>query len=111
MWQGPHAGFPESGKQILIRFKNGYGVSVVQFAYPPITPGKLYGSYGVNEGKYELAVTKYNGENIREFELCYDTEITDDVIGHLSEEEVIEYVKKVSELCLLQPNKSKEDSK
>jgi hypothetical protein len=98
-WQGPHMSFPETGKQILIRFDNDYGVSIVQFACPPFIQGQpLYGSYGVDKGLYELAVTKYVGEKITDLNLCYSTPITDNVIGNLSEEEVVEIVKKVSEL-------------
>ncbi len=99
-WAGPHQVYPEIGKQILIRFDNGYGVSVVQFycplpSYHPMI--ELSGSYGVNEGLYELAVVKFEREgDIRNFEICYDTPIADDVMRYLSEQDVIETAIQVS---------------
>lgn len=62
-------------------FDNGYGVSVI----------KHDGSYGGKQGLYELAVLK-------EGDICYDTEITNDVIGHLTPESVTEIMIKVQEL-------------
>ena len=62
-------------------FDNGYGVSVV----------KHDGSYGGKQGLYELAVLKGG-------DICYDTEITNDVIGHLTPESVTEIMIKVQEL-------------
>jgi hypothetical protein len=44
------------------------------------------GSYGYDEGLWELGVIRYtNGDN---YLLDYDTGITDDVIGHQTEEEI-----------------------
>ena len=62
-------------------FDNGYGVSVI----------KHDGSYGGKQGLYELAVLK-------DGDLCYDTEITNNVIGHLTPESVTEIMIKVQEL-------------
>lgn len=62
-------------------FDNGYGVSVV----------KHDGSYGGKQGLYELAVLK-------EGDICYETEITNDVIGYLTPESVTEIMIKVQEL-------------
>jgi hypothetical protein len=59
-----------------IRFKNGYGASI-------ISGGMAYGS---NEGLLEIAVIRYLGDG-DEFELCYDTEVTSDVIGHLTRDD------------------------
>jgi len=66
------------GVQKLFRFPNGYGASVVQFPY----------SYGGDSGLWELAVIRYSGEDTDAFSLTYDTPITDDVLGHLSEQDV-----------------------
>ena len=66
------------GVQKLFRFPNGYGASVVQFPY----------SYGGDSGLWELAVIRYSGEDDDAFSLAYDTPITDDVLGHLSERDV-----------------------
>ena len=63
------------GVQAKHFFDNGYGVSIIQ------SPN----SYGGDEGLYELAVLKGNEDK---FKLCYDTYITDDVLGHLTEEQV-----------------------
>ena len=64
---------------------NGYGVSVVR--HP--------GSYGFLEGLYELAVLEGNEDD---WELCYDTPVTSDVLGHLSEQDVEDNVLKVQSL-------------
>jgi len=71
------------GTQKLWRFKNGYGASVVQHL----------GSYGHEEGSWELAVLKF--DNKGEWVLTYDTSITTDVIGHLSTSEVEEKLKEI----------------
>jgi hypothetical protein len=71
---------------------NGYGVSVVRFKTPH---NVLYGSYTSNDNEWEVAILKGN-EN--EWEICYDTEITDDVIGHQTEGEVTWIMVKVQQL-------------
>ena len=63
-------------------FDNGYGVSVVKGPY----------TYGGSNGLYELAVLNSEGE------ISYNTDITDDVIGHLSENEVSEVLEKIQSL-------------
>lgn len=80
-----HPYYWESGIQAKHFFDNGYGVSVVKFP----------GSYGYGLGLYESAVLKGTEE---ESEICYDTEITSDVIGHQSEEEVEVLLHKVGNL-------------
>lgn len=74
------------GVQRLYRFDNGYGASVIQHR----------GSYGSDKGLWELAVIVY--ENGNKFSLVYDTDITDDVVGNLTEEEVDHYVERISKL-------------
>jgi len=59
-------------KQCIVQFPNGYGASIVQGEH----------TYGGSKGLYELAVFGKNGE------ITYDTPITDDVLGYLSEEDV-----------------------
>jgi len=61
------------GTQRVYKFPNGYGASVVRHK----------GSYGYSKGLWELAVLNEFGE------LDYTTPITNDVLGHLSEEEII----------------------
>ena len=66
-------------------FQNGYGVSVVQFP----------GSYGAEEGLYEVAILKGLEED---WEICYDTPITDDVIGYQSVEDIDNLLSQVESL-------------
>lgn len=68
----------DGSEQWIYSFPNGYGCSVI----------KGPASYGGSKGLYELAVLK-------DGELCYDTYITSDVIGHLSWKEVCFLVDKV----------------
>lgn len=72
--------------QWLFRFDNDYGTSVV----------KHFGSYGFEEDLFKLAVIKW--QNDVTWHLCYDTEITDNVVGHLSNEEVMELLYKVNSI-------------
>lgn len=66
-------------------FPNGYGASVIRSSY----------SYGGADGLYELAVLRGNESDWR---LTYDTPITDDVIGHLSESDVSALLKRIEAL-------------
>jgi hypothetical protein len=63
-------------------FENGYGVSVVSHTY----------SYGGKDGLFEIAVLDKDGD------LTYDTPVTNDVIGYLTEEDVTDVMKQVQEL-------------
>lgn len=76
----PHTSFPDTGIVARYFFPNGYGVSVVRFTTPFGS-----GSYGSTKGLYELAVLKGVEEN---WQICYDTPITEDVLGHLTELDV-----------------------
>lgn len=60
------------GVGYVFMFDNEYGASVV----------KHFGSYGYESDEWELAVIDKLGN------LVYDTPITDDVLGYLSDEEV-----------------------
>jgi hypothetical protein len=79
----PH--FIGGGVQAKHFFDNGYGVSVV----------KLYGAYGYEEGLYELAVLKGVEEN---WQICYDTHITNDVLGYQTPEEIEQLLCEVEKL-------------
>jgi hypothetical protein len=70
------------GKQAVIQFSNGYGASVVQGPY----------TYGADAGLYELAVFGKDGY------ITYDTPITDDVVGSITEDEVSEILEKIQNL-------------
>jgi hypothetical protein len=81
------------GQHGLIFFPNGYGVSVVRFKRPYSDRG--YGSYTSNENEWEVAVI-YGTE--KDWEISYNTHITDDVLGHLTEGEVEWVMIQVQEL-------------
>ena len=63
-------------------FENGYGVSVVQ------TPT----TYGGADGLYELAVIGKDGQ------VTYDTPITGDTIGYLTQEDVTKLMEQIQSL-------------
>lgn len=73
--------FNSPAMQHVYRFANGYGASVIRNSY----------SYGHEHGLYEIAVLKGN-------RLCYDTPITDNVIGYLTADKVAEYLQRIEEL-------------
>lgn len=66
-------------------YENGYGISIICNEY----------SYGGREGLYEIAVLKGDEED---YNICYDTPITSDVIGYLSSTEVKEIIEKIKSL-------------
>ena len=65
-----------------IIFDNGYGASIVQGPH----------SYGGSDGLYELAVVG------KDDEICYDTPVTGDVEGYLSETQVTDLLIKIQQL-------------
>ena len=65
-----------------VMFDNGYGASVI------IGPH----TYGGEDGLYELAVLG------KDKKLTYDTSVTDDVEGHLSEDEVTKLMEQIQKL-------------
>lgn len=83
---GNHAGTVRDlgrggGKQWKFRFPNGFGASVIN------------DGYGRERGLYELAVLDSAGH------LTYDTPITDDVLGFLSEAEVAAALDRIEALA------------
>lgn len=70
------------GTMARIRFPNGYGASVIT--------GFLF--YTDSKHPYEVAVLDADGK------VCYDTPITDDVVGHCTQDDVEELLDKISEL-------------
>ena len=72
--------------QAIHFFPNGYGVSVVRFP----------GSYGYSDELYEVAVIK--GIDEEDFQLCYDTPVADDVLGHRDEQDVEVIMEEVESL-------------
>lgn len=70
------------GIQARIHFDNGFGASIVKGPY----------TYGGDEGLYELAVLDKDGS------LTYETVITNDVIGHLTEQDVTDVLAQIQTL-------------
>ena len=70
-----------NGVRAIMEFPNGYHASVIKSEF----------SYGGDTGLYELAVCDENG-------VTYDTPITDDVLGYLTESDVDEILGKILDL-------------
>jgi hypothetical protein len=70
------------GIQYHFKADNGYGASIVKHDF----------SYGGKSGLWELAVIGKDGH------LCYDTPITNDVLGWLTDEEVNNTLQQIVDL-------------
>lgn len=75
----------EFGRQFVFRCENDYGASVVMNRV----------SYGHEDGLWELGVIKFDRD---EWHLDYDTPITNDVIGYLTEKDVKRLLIEISKL-------------
>lgn len=64
-------------------FENGYGASVID---PPLKSGRVW----------EIAILKNDGNG--KYNICYDSGITEDVIGYLSDDQVNEYLGMIKNL-------------
>jgi hypothetical protein len=73
------------GVQHKVFYPNDYGASIVKHQY----------SYGGSLGKWELAVLKGTE---KKWDLCYNTPITNDVLGYLSEQEVDSILQEIENL-------------
>ena len=71
------------GMQILFRFPNNYGISLVCHSF----------SYGNDANEFEIAITKFE-PNSDNWSITYDTDITGDVLGYQSKEDVIDVIQK-----------------
>lgn len=69
------------GYQYFATYPNGFGVSII----------KHFGSYGANYDLWEAAVMKGGS-------ICYDTDITYDVVGFLSDEDAVKLIQAVQRL-------------
>lgn len=74
------------GHQYMFKADNNYGASIIQHNF----------SYGNKEGLQELAVIKYDEDD--NWHIVYDTPITNDVLGYLTEEDVNETLIKIADL-------------
>ena len=77
--------------KFIVKFPSNYEASIIRNKW----------SYGGNEGLLELAVVKFD-ENSMNYDLVYDTSITNDVLGHLTEEEVLETLKEIEKLRVME---------
>ena len=77
----------ELGEHAFHIFDNHYGVSVVRGPY----------TYGGRNGLYELAVV-YMAPEDKESQLVYDTPITNDVMGHLTPDNITDVIAQVEAL-------------
>lgn len=75
----------DDGVQYLFKFENSYGASVI----------KRHGSYGHSKDLWELAVIKFEDDD---FYLNYDTPVTDDVLGWLTDEDVRKLLGRIKNL-------------
>jgi hypothetical protein len=76
---------PNGSTQRVYRFPNGYGASIIKggpFAY----------------GGHELAVIKFDGPGDLDWDLCYDTPINNDVVGHLNDDTEAELLNQIEGL-------------
>lgn len=72
----------------VYRFSNGFGLSVIRNQH----------SYGGSRGLWEVAVIKFIADDSDDYHLTYDTELLDDVAGHLTWREVQDFLKVCSQL-------------
>lgn len=77
------------GEQYIFKFDNNYGASII----------RGFGTYGNEKGLWELAVIYgYMDGQKYVWELTYDTEITDDVIGYLNKQDILELLIRIKNL-------------
>jgi len=69
----------------IYKFNNNYGASVINNSM----------SYGGDKGLYEIAVLEFDDDVSS---ICYDTNITDNVIGYLTKSEVNKLLTRISKL-------------
>jgi hypothetical protein len=73
-------------------FPNGYGISVIRNDHPTFG----FTSYTTDD-EWEIAVIVGTSRE-EKWKIVYDTPITEDVIGHLSDDEVTEIMQQIQEL-------------
>ena len=75
-----HKNYPLMDKQSIVEFKNGFGLSIVNGKHADCS-----------HDSYEVAILK-NGS------LCYDSGITEDVLGYQTKEDINNLLEQVSNL-------------
>ena len=76
------------GLQLILRFDNGYGASLICNEI----------SYGNEDDFWELAVIHFKSTDPGDYELVYDTPITDDVLGYLDDKWAVEILRDIKAL-------------
>lgn len=80
---------PTHYKCYRTKYANGYGASIV----------KHPGTYGFEDDLWELAVIKYDrSSDYIDWNLNYDTPITNDVVGNLTEDDVVQICERIKML-------------
>ena len=74
------------GVQYIFRFDNDYGASVVKWTY----------TFGYESDLWELGILQFDNDG--NYSLSFDSPITDDVIGHLTDEEVCRLLGEIRDL-------------
>ena len=82
-----------NGVHGLLFFPGGYGISVVRFK-SPFGGGGSYTSDDVDD--YEVAVIKGTKG---EWDICYDTKITNDVLGYQTKEDINKLIIQILRYC------------
>jgi len=75
----------------LIFFPGGYGLSVVRYKIPY---SNRYSSY-TDDKTWEVAILKGTKD---QWEICYDTELTNDVLAYQTKEDINRIIKHVQRL-------------
>lgn len=77
--------YKQDGFNHRFKFDNNYGASVIKHQF----------SYGYEEDLFELAVLYFEGDIPF---ITYSTHITDDVVGNLTNDEVLELLERIKNL-------------
>lgn len=77
----------DEGIHKIYKFPNKYGASVVKTRF----------TYGGDQDLWELAVLKFDDKSDK-YKLAYDTPITNNVLGYLSDEEVENILEQIKNL-------------
>jgi hypothetical protein len=80
--------------QVMFKFDNGHGASVLWYSYEVPEVDLAGGSYGHELGTWELAHVRYGNNN--DWDISY--EHFSDVIGYLTDAEVHKYLRKIKKL-------------
>jgi hypothetical protein len=73
------------GSQKVYRFPNGYGASLIEGGF-------------IAYGGREIGVLRFFGEGWDDYHLNYDTPVTSDVLGYLSEDDVPRILDQIASL-------------